>query len=253
VDTWQVRVHDLIARGVAEARQRKGWTQEQTAIVFRSHGLRAWRKGTVGQLEAGLRKPRLDEVLLMARALEVKLDQLIPGGDDERVELGDDAEVSPLWIREMITGVFWEHLIEGRPYERFPVDDVLAEVLGRAQAEEKNVMADMQPIIDWDEQHDRKLRPKDLSATIYARASDTEQHAAQRLGVKVPRVKLAARYLWDGRDFDEERDRRVGDIDALEPRSRQARRGLVTRQMLSEHRPYHDMVYGGQGKGDSER
>ena len=99
-------MHDLIARGVAAERHRQGLTQEQVALMFRSHGLRAWRKGTVGQLEAGLRKPRLDEVLLMARALSVTLDKLISGEDDERLELGDDAEVSTRWIREMLTGGF---------------------------------------------------------------------------------------------------------------------------------------------------
>jgi hypothetical protein len=38
-------------------------------------------------------------------------------------------------------------------------------------------------------------------------------------------VKLSARVLWDHRDFDDERDGRIGDVDELEPRSRQARRG----------------------------
>ena len=43
----------------------------------------------------------------MARALGITLDELIPGGDDERVELGDGAEVSPRWIREMLAGDFY--------------------------------------------------------------------------------------------------------------------------------------------------
>src|SRR5271169_4774047 len=101
-------MHELIGKGVAEVRRSQGLTQEQLARRFQGRGLTAWRKGTVGQLEAGLRKPRLDEVLLMARALGVTLDKLIPGGDDERVELGDDAEVSPRWIREMLTGDFYK-------------------------------------------------------------------------------------------------------------------------------------------------
>ena len=129
-------MHDLIARGVAAERHRQGLTQEQVALMFRSHGLRAWRKGTVGQLEAGLRKPRLDEVLSMARALSVTLDKLIPGGDDERIELGDDAEVSPRWIREMLSGDFYrDRPLEELPYERFPVDELMADALVRSQAE----------------------------------------------------------------------------------------------------------------------
>ena len=111
----------LIAKGVAEARRRQGWTQEQTANAFRIHGLRAWRKGTVGQLEAGLRKPRFDELLLMARALGTTLDELIPGGDDEVVELGDGAEVSPRWIREMLAGDFYGPVDRGCALRAVPV------------------------------------------------------------------------------------------------------------------------------------
>jgi transcriptional regulator with XRE-family HTH domain len=249
VDTWQVRVHDLIARGVAEERRRQGLTQEQVASAFRSHGLRAWRKGTVGQLEAGLRKPRFDELLLMARALGVTLDKLIPGGDDERVELGDDAEVSPRWIREILSGDFYKRPLEKMPYEHFPVDDIIAEVLSRAEAEEERQAPLVAPILEWAEEHHVLLLAADLFA-MHKRASDAERHAAQRLGVEVMQVKLSARALWDRRDFDDERDRRIGNVDQLEPRSRQARRGLVTREMLAELRAFLDEVYAGQGSDD---
>ena len=248
-----MHVHDLIAKGVAEVRRRNGWTQEQTANVFRSHGLRAWRTSTVGSLEAGLRRPRLDEALLMARALGVTLDKLIPGGDDERVELGDDAEVSPRWIREMLAGDFYECPVEKMPYEHFPVHDLMAEVARRAQAEEERVGPLEAQILEWDAQHEDKLKAGDLFAS-HKRPSDAEQHAAQRLGVEVAHVKLASRALWDHRDFDEERDRRVGNVDQLEPRSRQARRGLVTREMLAELRVLFDEIKAGQERdGDGER
>ena len=249
VDTWQVRVHDLIARGVAEARRRQGLTQAQVASAFRSHGLRAWRKGTVGQLEAGLRRPKLDEVLLMARALGVTLDKLIPGGDDERVELGDDAEVSPRWIREMLAGDFFGQSAENAPYERFPLDDVIAEAVSRSDDENNRVKALVTPILEWAEQHDVKVMAADWFA-IWEKGSDTERHAARRLGIEITQLKLAARVLWEHRGFDEERDRRVGDVDQLEPRSRQARRGLVTREMLTELRGVLDEAYASHG-GDS--
>ena len=239
-----MQVYELIARGVAEARRRNGWTQEQAATVFRAHGLRAWRKGTVGQLEAGLRKPRLDELLLMARALDVTLDKLIPGGDEERVELGEDAVVSPQWIREMITGVFYrgDRPVGELPYEKFPLDDVMAEMRRRSRAAEERDAPFVEAVLELAEQHDIKIMARDLFA-IYKRASDAERHAADRLGVPVPHLKLCARFLaargsWDYPDFDSERDRRVGNIDELEPRSRQARRGLVTREMLAELRAF---------------
>ena len=242
VDTWRVKVHDLIARGVAAERHRQGLTQEQVALMFRSHGLRAWRKGTVGQLEAGLRKPRLDEVLLMARALSVTLDKLIPGGDDERIELGDDAAVSPRWIREMLAGDFYQDRpLEDLPYERFPVDELMADALIRSETEKKRVDALAQPILEWAKQHDVKLATEDWRA-MYETASDTEKHVARRLDVEIAQVKLSTRVLWDHRNFDDERDSRIGDVDELTPRSRQARRGLVTRRMLAELRAFLEEI-----------
>jgi transcriptional regulator with XRE-family HTH domain len=248
---WRVHVHDLIAKGVAEVRRQRGWTQEQTANAFRSHGLRAWRTSTVGSLEAGLRRPRLEEALLMARALGVTLDRLLPGGDDERVELADNAVVSPRWIREMLAGGFWEQNLEQMPYERLPLDDLWAEV--HRLAEEERKRAHEGQILEWAEQHDITLMAADLFAS-HKRPSDAERHASQRLGVEPSDVKLTSRALWEHRDFDEERDRRVGNVDELEPRSRQARRGLVTREMLAELRAFFGEIGVGQsGDGDDER
>jgi transcriptional regulator with XRE-family HTH domain len=260
-DTWQVRVHELIGRGVAEARRRKGLTQEQAARRFQGRGLRTWRKGTVGQLEAGLRRPGLDEVLLMASALEVTVDQLIPGEDDERVELGDGATVSPRWIREMLTGELHRDTprpLADMPYAQFPVHKVMAEVMHRLGAEENRAEALLAPILKWAEQHNVKLTSEDWEA-IFDTPSDTERHAARRLGIEVTQLKLsarvlAARVLWGLPEFDDERDRRVGNLGELEPRSRQAHRGLVTRQMLTELWAFLDEVYVRQeGDSDGER
>jgi transcriptional regulator with XRE-family HTH domain len=239
VDTWQVQVHDLIARGAAEARRQKGWTQEEAARVFRAHGLRAWRKGTVGQLEAGLRKPRLDELLLIARALDVSVDKLFPGRDSERVDLGDDAEVSPRWIREMLRGDFYspDRPAKAVPHERFPLDDVIAEMRRRAQEQEKREEPFIEAVEDWDERHGGTLMGAALLA-MHKRPSDGERHAAQRLGAEPWQVILASYALWDNHGFDEERDSRIGNVDELAPRSRQARRGLVAREMLAELRAF---------------
>jgi hypothetical protein len=74
--------------------------------------------------------------------------------------------------------------------------------------------------------------------------------AEQRVGAAGEgEVVVSARVLWDHRDFDDERDSRVGDVDELEPRSRQARRGLVTRGMLAELRAFLEEVYGTRERG----
>jgi transcriptional regulator with XRE-family HTH domain len=229
-------MYELIGRGVAQARRRKGLTQEQLAKRFQGRGLTAWRKGTVGQLEAGLRRPRLDEVLLMAAALGVSVDQLIPVARDELVELGDGATVSARWIREMLTGEYYrdpERPAAWKPYAHFPVMDTVSQVIDRVIAEHERYRDIAVLILDWAERHAVVVTDDDWRH-MFSRPSDTERHVARRLSREIPIVKLSARILWDHRDFDDERDRRVGDIDTLEPRSRQARRGLVTREMLAE-------------------
>jgi transcriptional regulator with XRE-family HTH domain len=249
-------MHELIGRGVAEARHREGLTQEELARRLQGRGLRTWRTSTVGSLEAGLRKPRLDEVLLMADALNVAVDKLIPGRDQELVDLGEGAVVDRRWIREMLRGEFPRDPNRPRsevPYHRFPVMDVMSQAMDRVEAEQKRYRALTVAILGWAEQHDIVITDGDWKA-MFGRPSDTERHVARRLGREVPPVKLSARVLWDHRDFDEERDRRVGDIDVLEPRSRQARRGLVTREMLAELRAFLDETDAGQeGDGDGER
>ena len=125
--------------------------------------------------------------LIGARALQrfVTLDKLIPGGDDERIELGDGAEVSPRWIREMLTGDFYrDRPLEDLPYERFPVDELMADALIRSEAEKKRVDVLAQPILEWAKQHDVKLAEGDW-LSVFETASDTERRAARRLGVEI--------------------------------------------------------------------
>ena len=256
-DTWQVKMHELIGKGFAEARRGEGLTQEQAARRLQARGLTAWRKSTVGQLEAGLRRPTITEMLLMAAALQVTVDTLFPGDDDERVELGDGTTVSPRWIREMLTGEFYrdpQRPIEQVPYARFPVQDVMQRLTERLQAELERFRLRTAPIREHAPFDDRFITGED-EHHAFDPPTDTERHAAQRLGIEVPELKYTARVLWDHRDFDEERDRRVGNVDELPPRSRQARRGLVTREMLTELNAFLGMVgfdrkSDGDGDGD---
>ena len=176
-------MHELIGKGVAEARRSQGLTQEQLARRFQGRGLTAWRKGTVGQLEAGLRKPRLDEVLLMAAALHVTVDELIPGGDDERVELGDGATVSPRWIREMLTGELHRDTpkpLADMPYAQFPVHKVMAQVMHRLGAEENRVEALVAPILKWADAAQRQAHERGLGS-----------HIRDAVGYRTPRCAAA--------------------------------------------------------------
>jgi transcriptional regulator with XRE-family HTH domain len=166
-------MHDVIGKGAAAIRRRKGWTQEQAARAYRNEGLTTWRTGTVGSLEAGLRRPGIDDVLRMCAALGTTLDGLIQAADEGgecMVELAPGVTASTRAIRD-------------------------------------------------------RLRPGDAPHPI--------PHAARRLGTSPAEVRRAALALWL-RSFDEERDARIGDATAMDPRSRQARRGHAAREMLSE-------------------
>jgi transcriptional regulator with XRE-family HTH domain len=232
VKNWRVRMHDLIARGVAAARQEKRWTQEQAAQAFRYHGLTTWRTSAVSQLEAGLRRPRLDEVLIMAAALGVSLEKLIPG-DGEPVELGDGTIMTPRAIRALLRSFdeFGELPLDDTYY---PGSDKLAELYIRSIAEQERMKPLLKPVSEWAKRNGVRLRGSDRNAA-FGPVADAERHAARRLDVLPAQVKYAARARW-GRDFTDERDARVGDVGSLEPRSLQARRGIVTRAMLDELR-----------------
>ena len=65
--------------------------------------------------------------------------------------------------------------------------------------------------------------------------SPGERHASLVLAVPVDVVRKASRDLW-GRTFEAERDARTPDVEGDSTRSRQARRGLVAREMYRELR-----------------
>ena len=96
-----MRFYELIAAGAAEARRRKRWTQEDAARAFRDHGLTTWRTGNVGQLETGLRRPRLDDVLLIAAALDCTLNDLLPD-TDEPIEMNHGATLPIASVRALL-------------------------------------------------------------------------------------------------------------------------------------------------------
>ncbi len=156
------------------------------------------------------------------------------------VELGTDREMSLRAVRALIRD-FDEY--SDLPLEdfRFPLEAHVAEMLTQSEAMHQEIEALLVPFKAWSKNHDRPLLAGDWQAA-FRQPTDAEKHAAQRLGVHPAQVKLAARVLWNHTDFEQERDSRVGDIDEIEPRSRQARRGLVAREMLAELKTFLDEV-----------
>lgn len=100
-----VLMRDVIAKGAAAVRRRKRWTQEEAARAYRARGLTTWRTSTVGSLEAGLRRPGLDDVVLMCAALGTTLDGLILAADpdgERLVELAPGITMRTRAIRDRL-------------------------------------------------------------------------------------------------------------------------------------------------------
>lgn len=88
----------------------------------------------------------------------------------------------------------------------------------------------------------RKVEPPTLHGDLVRHVIDlmgsqpADAAVAERLGARAAEVDAAARSLWDGRTVTEERDRRIGDTTDLAPRTLQAKRGAMTRQLTAEIR-----------------
>ena len=117
----------------------------------------------------------------------------------------------------------------------------MAAALEDAGAERDRKRRLVQPILD----HSSFQMSADDINKLFLPATDAEKYAASRLGVDPVVIKAASMATWR-RSFDDEGDASVPD--ELEPRSRQARRGLVTRGMLGSLRGLIAFVH-----GDDER
>jgi hypothetical protein len=215
-------LRDVLAVGLKDARLRLGLRQEDAAGRAKWYGLSSWIRGTVAQAEVGARRLPLEKVLLLALAYETSLVDLMAGNDDELVELTPEARLSVGTIKALLSGD--RAAVQGLPADaidvpasrgtppdrsgRFP--DVLAE------AERFGIT-------------DRSLLERS-SGDI----GDTERHAARKLGTTPERINLAALRRW-GRTLTAERDHRLSEHGSdLSARRRQALRGHITRELLTE-------------------
>jgi hypothetical protein len=215
-------LREVLAAGVKEARQRLGLRQEDAAARARAYGLSSWIRGTVAQAEVGARRFALEELLLLAMAYETKLADLIAGDENDLVELTPDARLSVGTLRAMLSGkraapgespgqavdVPASRGTPPRRSDRFP--DVLAEAKRFGIG-------------------DRSLLDRAMDEI-----GEAERHVARKLGTTPERINLAAVRLW-GRTMAEERDHRLSDLAAdLPARRRQALRGHITRDLMTE-------------------
>jgi transcriptional regulator with XRE-family HTH domain len=227
-----MRIHELLGAGIRAARLRKGWRQQDAAARFQLYGLPTWKPVAVGQVETGVRKPSIGELLLACAALEVSVADLIPDVD-EPIDLGAGATMSAAAVRALLSGK-WEDFPHDPADFAYPGETWLEEVLRHAGAERDRQRALIQPILDRS-----ALDPwsAEVNRVFAQPATEAEVHAAKRLRIEPVQLKAAALALW-GRDFETERDARSGAADDALARTLAARRGHATRAMLAELRDF---------------
>lgn len=215
-------LREVLAAGVKEARQRLGLRQEDAAARARAYGLSTWIRGTVAQAEVGARRFAFEEVLLLALAYETSLAELIVGNEHDLVELTPDARGSVGALRALLSG------------DRAAVEEMSAEAVDvparrgtpvRRSGRFPDVLAEAERF---------GIADRSLLERAFDDVGDAERHAARKLHTTPERINLAAMHLW-GQTLAGERDRRLDELAAdAPPRRRQALRGHITRELMTE-------------------
>ncbi|MBT2449416.1 hypothetical protein J7F03_20435 [Streptomyces sp. ISL-43] len=209
-------LRDVLAAGLKQVRLARVLRQEEAAALIRQQGLTSWIRGTVAQAEVGARRFSIEELLLLALALEVSPTDFIRGSDDQLIELAPGANLTAAALRALLSGDQKAvRKLAPRPVDRpSPVPSDRSELLDAAQ---RSGLAD----------------PTLVERAITA-VSDAERHVARKVGTSPEWVNLVALNRWE-RTWSEERDRRLaGRAAEATPRQLQALRGHITRELLTE-------------------
>ncbi len=185
-----------LARRLRAIRKQQGLTQDDVAERARQQGL-GWTRATVGKIEAGGRELGLAEFLLLPLILSTTIADLVPVAD--YVALSESVAVPAQALLDLLAGKLNIHTQVMRPVPHLTVD------------------AQPPPI-----RHDA-LR-------------EAERKAAKRLGLDPIELSTLAHKRW-GMGLTERRDQLLSEqATAGDPRTRQALRGWVTRQLDKELR-----------------
>ena len=191
---------ELVAERVRSRREKVGLTQDQVARAAWTVGLPSFRRGVIAGIERGTRDLTLPELAALVHVLGTSVQKLFRGGGpvylDEGVVIETDILLDALFGRRQGQ---WD----------FATEPTAAIVRGR-----HGVVAGFVP------EEDRGV---------------AEQKAARKLSVPTETIAATAQKLW-GRSLTVERDARVARSvpTGVPPRSLQALRGHVTRQLLTE-------------------
>ncbi len=238
-----------VGRRLRAIREEAGLTADDVARDAREMGL-GWYRSTVAAIENGTRDLRLAEALLLPLVLmtssagnldrPLSLTDFLPEGPEgEWVQLGPSAAIAATALRTLLTDP-----VNLRPYAQLdtPATRRIHERWSRpefaSRLNEALRLKVRQVSAVWPDASIGQVADVEQQST-----GDVERKAASKYGLSVNVVTIAARAQW-GRTMTAERDARLTDRaepDAS-PRTVQALRGHVTRQLLSELAPKLEAV-----------
>ncbi len=222
-------VSQVIGSNVRALREERGWRQEDLAKRARSYGL-GWNRPTVAAVETGIRAVSVEELPLLAITLGAGMDKLLAGKG--RVRLTEEAAGELEAVHDLYCG--------GDPGNMLPGQFDLPTF--RTMRDAMRTLRAAKPSLEKHFGEVRRLWPKasyaDLIAAEETIGDDAVKKAARKLETKPMYVAVVARRLW-GHGLAEERDARVAKqaADDAPPRTLQALRGHVTRELLAEIEP----------------
>lgn len=198
---------EAVGQQIREQREDADVTQEAIAASARNTGLRHWVRATVAQLELGSRDLTSIELLLMPVVLygvgiRIELADLLPA--DANIEVRAHHRSGEVPHRTYVAAKTLQRIASGEA--RAAIKEMTTDHLDRVARDAPDVLA-----------------------------GETEQRAANRLGVTVRALRQTAMRLWR-RTLAEERERRLVERDTagMDSRKLQAMRGHITRQLLAE-------------------
>lgn len=200
--TEALTLAEVVGTNLRRIREQRGWLQDEVARRVQRRGV-SWTPSVVASIEAGGRGIHFSELVVAAAELGVAFDELMTGKG--RVGITDELTVDLSNFRAAV---------RGKAGGRRLLDDATADV--RRRAKDGSLEGRLAAEGAIGEAEYRVGRQLDLSPVVVARYA---QH-------------LWGRWLW------EERDARVKAARGtdLSPRSLQAARGHVMRQLIAELR-----------------
>lgn len=229
--TWP-SVNQVVAANVRRLRAAADMSQERLALRLRTIGL-DWGRSQVAMVESGRRGVGLADGLALAHALDVPLVELLRS-DDDRVTADGEATWSADFLIGLVDGSAGD-VPAHRAVRGAMGEAELATALRMAPMVVANLMKAAQarwPSLGEGTAGERESRMTAGSAIDAAAARRMERRT--NLTVKPWEIVEAARELW-GRTYEAERDARVlSRTETATPRTLQALRGHVSRQLDDE-------------------